>query len=176
MPGGREPLYFGEISPWAIILRKQKMKRSHSALRRFRQLDEKRSKMSQPGITQFTRRVTRRAAAAQQKQTLLDRDNSNIVSLNDKTTTPPVSPRKSESKGVHESSPAKIRKTANKPLEVKEKPKRGRKKAPSPAPTRTRKGETIQAAFQRQLEVLKSPTKVRFSKFNSSNIQFFNRV
>merc|ERR1712242_207140 len=127
------------------------------ALRRLRQLDEnsKRTKMSQPGITQFTRRVTRRQTAAQQKQTLLDRDNSNIISLSDKTTKlVPISPRKSESKPLHITSPAKIRKTS----ETKEKPKRGRKKEPSPAP-RTRKGETIQAAFQRQLDVLKSPTK-----------------
>ena len=139
-----------------------KMKRSNSALRRLRQLDEnsKRTKMSQPGITQFTRRVTRRQTAAQQKQTLLDRDNSNIISLSDKTTKlVPISPRKSESKPLHITSPAKIRKTS----ETKEKPKRGRKKEPSPAP-RTRKGETIQAAFQRQLDVLKSPTKVILSE------------
>ena len=146
-----------------------KMKRSSSALRRLRQLDEnsKRTKMSQPGITQFTRRVTRRQTAAQQKQTLLDRDNSNIISLSDKTTKlVPISPRKSESKPLHITSPAKIRKTS----ETKEKPKRGRKKEPSPAP-RTRKGETIQAAFQRQLDVLKSPTKVVFSEFQSHTIQ-----
>merc|ERR1711971_1254757 len=85
------------------------------ALRRLRQLDEnsKRTKMSQPGITQFTRRVTRRQTAAQQKQTLLDRDNSNIISLSDKTTKlVPISPRKSESKPLHITSPAKIRKTS----------------------------------------------------------------
>jgi len=114
--------------------------------------------MSQPGISQFTRRVTRRQVAqAQQKQQLLDRDNSNIISLSDKTTVTPLSPRKSDSKPLHVTSPAKIRKTAS--LEVKKSTTtRGRKKEPSPAP-RTRKGETIQAAFQRQLDVLKSPTK-----------------
>ena len=75
--------------------------------------------MSQPGIAAYATRITRRQAALQ-KQQVLDRDNSNIISISGDTKCP-VSPRKSDQKTpeLHESSPAKIRKTADK-LQVKE--------------------------------------------------------
>ena len=75
--------------------------------------EQKIAKMSQPGIQNFTRRVTRRQA--QQKSTLLDNENSNLVTLGAKLA--PASPLKNKKKPqIHESSPAKIQKP-NKPAE-----------------------------------------------------------
>lgn len=115
--------------------------------------------MSQPGIAAFTQRVTRRTT--RQKAALLDNDNSNIVSIStklEKKALVPSSPRKTQkAPELHESSPAKIKK----PNKDEDKPKsrRGRpKKEPTPPPPKNN-GETIQAAFRRQLEGLKSPTK-----------------
>ena len=72
----------------------------------------KRQKMSQPGIATFTRRVTRRQT--RQKSTLLDTDNSNLVTLGGKNV--PSSPLKSKRPEIQESSPAKIKKPS-KPVE-----------------------------------------------------------
>lgn len=114
--------------------------------------------MSQPGIAAFTQRVTRRTT--RQKAALLDNDNSNIVTISavkESLKIAPSSPRKTQkAPELHESSPAKIKK----PNKDEDKPKRkGRsKKEPTPPPS-AKNSETIQAAFRRQLEGLKSPTK-----------------
>ena len=94
------------------------MKRSHSAFRRLRFDDalKKRAKMSQPGIENFTRRVTRRGGAARLKSSTLDTDNSNIVSLAPEKTLI-SSPRKTKKPEIHESSPAKISKVTRKIIE-----------------------------------------------------------
>ena len=73
----------------------------------------KRQRMSQPGIANFTRRVTRRQT--RQKTALLDADNSNLVTLGGKIA--PASPLKKKLQPeLLETSPAKIKK-ASKPLE-----------------------------------------------------------
>merc|ERR1711990_1400575 len=104
------------------------------------------------GIANFTRRVTRRQT--RQKTALLDADNSNLVTLGGKIA--PASPLKKKLQPeLLETSPAKIKK-ASKPLEQKKESRGRKKKEPTPP---ANNGETIQQAFKRQLEGLKSPTK-----------------